>query len=88
MTNDLPTYVVLRTIADDGTRLSHLPTAERIVARLEPSAHMAKWSEAMGICQAIRSAADGWAIAMEEGELYLYEPERALDSALADARKG
>lgn len=46
----MSTYVVLRTIADDGTSLIHLPTAERIV-----STHESYW-DALDGAKKLRTA--------------------------------
>jgi hypothetical protein len=70
---DLPTYITLRTIADDGTILTDRPTAERIEGRFEPTPGMARYADAMALAHEIRRGG-GWAIALDEADLGLYEP--------------
>ena len=72
--SDLPTYVTLRTIADDGTLITDRPTAERIEGRFEPTPGMARYADALALAHEIRNAGDGWAIALDEADLGLYEP--------------
>lgn len=73
---NMPTYVCLRTIDGNGNLLTHLPTAERIVAVFPPiGPNTADYAGALASADAIRQHADGgWAIPVDEADLELYEP--------------
>lgn len=73
MTSPLPTYVVLRTIEDDGTVITDRPTSERIEATYEPVPGWARYDAALTHCHEIRKAG-GWALPLDVESLWLYEP--------------
>lgn len=70
---NLPTYVCLLTKRLDGEPVTDRPTAERILGRWAPVRSTARYADALRAALAIRDAG-GWALAVEEAELHLYEP--------------
>lgn len=72
----LPSYAVVRTIDVDGTLLTHLPVADRIVDIYTPRPGWARYSEALAHVDQLRRIGGGrsWAIVVPVESLKWYEP--------------
>lgn len=73
-TTDLPSYAVIRTIADDGTLLTHLPVADRVVDIFTARPGSARYGDALTLCDTLRRAGAGWAIVVPVESMKWYEP--------------